>query len=157
MREIPKKNYLYLVILIIITILLTLVFFNVYNNYSYKKESFISKNLNCINSLDLNSLLTENSILFVYIDSIYNSNDNKQQEKLLDDLKALDVNKNFVFYDNNTKENQKYMKDNYKYNIKDKKLLLVFEDNKLVISKEIGSNLVDDILDIVYKVDDIND
>ena len=110
-----------------------------------------------INSLDLKSLLTENSILFVYVDSIYNNENKNQQEKLLDDLKALDINKSFVFYDNRTKENRKFMKDKYNLDIKGKKMILVFENNELIIHKVIGDELVDDVLNVVYKVDDIDD
>lgn len=157
MRQIPNKNYLYLVLLTIITVILTLAFFNVYSNYSAKKESYISKNMTNINSLDLKSLLTENSLLFVYVDSIYNNGDKEQEEKLLEDLKALDVNNSFVFYDNRTKENKKYLKDKYNIDIKDKKMLLVFEDSELIIHQELGDELVDDVLDVIYKVDDIDD
>jgi hypothetical protein len=157
MRQIPNKNYFYLLLLTVITVILTLAFFNVYSNYSVKKESYISKNMNNINSLDLKSLLTENSVLFVYVDSIYNNENKEQQEKLLDDLKALDINTSFVFYDNRTKENRKYMKDKYNLDIKDKKMILVFENNELTIHQAIGDELVDDVLNVVYKVDDIDD
>ena len=157
MRQIPKKNYFYLLLLTVITVILTLGIFNLYSNYSVKKESYISKNITNINSLDLSSLLTENSLLFVYVDSIYNNNDKEQEEKLLDDLKAIDMNKNFVFYDNRTKENKKYMKNKYNIDIKDKKMLLVFENNKLIIRQKLDDEFVDDIMNIIYKVDDIND
>ena len=157
MRQIPKKNYFYLLILTVITVILTLGFFNLYKNYSVKKESYISKNITNINSLDLSNLLTENSILFVYVDSIYNNNDKEQEEKLLDDLKAIDMNKSFVFYDNRAKENRKYMKNKYKIDIKDKKMLLVFENNELIIRQKLDDEFVDDIMNIIYKVDDIND
>ena len=157
MREIPKKNYFYLFLLTLITVALTLAFFNVYSNYSVKKASYISKNLTNINSLDLNSLLTENSLLFVYIDNIYNNEDKKEQEKLFDDLKAIDINSSFVFYNNRTKDNRKYIKDKYNLDIKNKKMILVFEDNKLIVSKELKDELAGPILEIVYKVDDIND
>lgn len=157
MREIPKKNYFYLLVLSIVTVVLTLAFFNVYNNYSVKKESFISKNLTSINSLDLKNLLTENSLLFVFVDDIYNNKDKKEQEELFDDLKAIDINKDFVFYDNRTEENRKYMQSNYNLNIKNKRMLLIFEDSKLIISKEIKNDLKNDVLKTIYKVDDIND
>lgn len=157
MREIPKKNYFYLFLLTLITVALTLAFFNVYSNYSVKKASYISKNLTNINSLDLNSLLTENSLLFVYVDNIYNNEDKKEQEKLFDDLKAIDINSSFVFYNNRTKDNRKYIKDKYNLDIKNKKMILVFEDNKLIVSKELKDELAGPILEIVYKVDDIND
>ena len=157
MRQKKKKNYFYLLLLTVITVILTLGIFNLYSNYSVKKESYISKNITNINSLDLSSLLTENSLLFVYVDSIYNNNDKEQEEKLLDDLKAIDMNKNFVFYDNRTKENKKYMKNKYNIDIKDKKMLLVFENNKLIIRQKLDDEFVDDIMNIIYKVDDIND
>ena len=157
MRQIPKKNYFYLLILIVITVILTLGFFNVYKNYSHKEESYLSQHISSINSLDLNSLLIENSLLFVYVDDRYNNKDNAQEEELLKSLKKDDMNKYFVFYANNSKKNQKYMLKTYNVDIKDRKMLLVFEDNKLVVKHALGKKIDDEIMKIVYDIEGLND
>lgn len=157
MRQIPKKNYFYLLLLTIITVILTLGFFNVYKNYSHKEESYLSQNISSINSLDLNSLLIENSLLFVYVDDRYNSKDNEQEEDLLKLLKKNDMNNYFVFYANNSKKNQNYMLKTYNVDIKNRKMLLVFEDNKLVIKHTLGKNISDEVMKIVYDIEGLND
>ena len=157
MRQIPKKNYFYLLLLVVITVILTLAFFNVYSNYAAKKESYMSQNVNCINNLDLKSLLIENTILYVYIDDKYDNKDNKVEEELFDELKELDINKDFVFMDNTDKKNQKYILNNFNVDIKNKKLLFVFEDGQLVEKKELKDEIKEEVIKIVSKYEDIND
>ncbi|MBR3523725.1 MAG: hypothetical protein IKN87_03465 [Bacilli bacterium] len=157
MRQIPKKNYFYLLLLVAITVILTLVFFNIYRNYSNNKKSYMSQNLTNINSLDLNSLLIENSLLFVYVDDKYDNKDNELEEKLFKELKDNDVNKSFVFYDNTNVKNQKYILNKYKIDIKGKKMLLVFEENQLVLKHILKDDVEDEIISIVSKFEDIDD
>ena len=157
MRQIPKKNYFYLLLLVAVTVILTLVFFNIYRNYSNNKKSYMSQNLTNINSLDLNSLLIENSLLFVYVDDKYDNKDNELEEKLFKELKDNDVNKSFVFYDNTNVKNQKYILNKYKIDIKGKKMLLVFEENQLVLKHILKDDVEDEIISIVSKFEDIDD
>ena len=157
MRQIPKKNYFYLLLLVAVTVILTLVFFNIYRNYSNNKKSYMSQNLTNINSLDLNSLLIENSLLFVYVDDKYDNKDNELEEKLFKELKDNDVNKSFVFYDNTNVKNQKYILNKYKIDIKGKKMLLVFEENQIVLKHILKDDVEDEIISIVSKFEDIDD
>ena len=157
MREIPKKNYFYLLLLVIVTVALTLTFFNLYRNYANDKKSYMSQNLTNINSLDLNGLLIENSLLFVYVDDRYDNKDNELEEKLFKELKKNDVNKNFVFYDNTNVKNQKYLMNKYKLDIKGKKMVLVFEENQLVLKHVLKNNVEDEVIKIVARFEDIDD
>ena len=157
MRKIPAKNYFYLLVLSVVTVVITLAIFNVYNNYGTKKESFMSQKLTSINNLDLKSLLVENSLLFVYIDDKYDDIDNDVEEKLYNELKKLDINKNFVFYNNSDKKNQNYLLKKYNINIKNKKFLLVFEDGSLVEKHVLKDNIKDEVLKVVNEYEDIDD
>lgn len=157
MREIPKKNYFYLLLLVIITVILTLAFFNLYKNYANEKKSFMSQNLTNINSLDLNGLLIENSLLFVYVDDKYDNKDNELEEKLFKELKKNDVTKNFVFYDNTNVKNQKALMNKYKLDIKNKKMILVFEENRLVLKHVLKDDVEDEVMNIVTRFEDIDD
>ena len=157
MREIPKKNYFYLLVLSLITVALTIMFFDLYRNYHNNNKSFISSKLTIVNGNSLKNLLIENSVVFVYVDDINNTDDNKVQEKFYDILKEKDVVKNFVFYDNTNLKNQKFISKKYNIDIKNKKMILIIEDNKLILRQNIKDDFENKFTKIIDSIEVAND
>ena len=155
MREIPKKNYLILVILSIVTVVISLSVFNIYSKKN--NESYISQNVLNASGNDIESLLLENNVLFVYIDSINNIKNKEMEKELIDELSSIDLKKYFVFYDNKIKKNINYFSKKYKLNIKKKKMLIVFEDGVLVKSINLTDNFKNEVMQIVISMGDLND
>ena len=110
MRQIPKKNYFYLLLLVAITVILTLVFFNIYRNYSDNKKSYMSQNLTNINSLDF-----------------YDNTNVKNQEYILNKYKIDIKGKKMLLV---FEENQLVLKHILKDDVEDEIISIVskFED-----------------------------
>lgn len=157
MRKIPTKNYFILAVLSLLTIVLVLAFFNIYHNYNKNKESYISQNIINVNSKDIKDLLLENNILFIYVDDVTNVSDEEKEKKLLDDLNEYDLKKHFVFYDNSSKDNIKYFKDNYNIDIKKNKMLIIFEEGKLNGSYKLNDDFEKEVVMIAAASGALND
>ena len=156
MREIPTKNYFILAILSILTVVLVLAFFNIYRNYDKNKESYLSQNIINISCKDIKDLLVENNTLFIYIDNIANIDDEEQEKKLLDELNEYDLKKHFVFLDNSDKQNINYFKEKYNIDIKNKKILVIFEDGKRS-SYKLGDDFEKEVIRLAISSGAFND
>lgn len=157
MREIPKKNYYILAILSMLTIFFVFAFLNIYDNYNKNRKSYMSKNVLNINSKDMNNLLLENNILFVYVDSASNIKDDDNEKNILDKIGQYDLKKYLVFYNNKEKDNIKYFLDKYKVNIKKQKMLIVFEDGNLTKSIILSDDFEDEVVQTIISVGVLDD
>jgi len=70
MREIPKKNYIILAVLVVVTIAVTLISASIYKS-STKQVSEIYKYLNKITPEEFEGYLVENPDVIVYISDRY--------------------------------------------------------------------------------------
>ena len=70
MRQIPKKNYIILVILIVITVLLTFILFDIYRNKD-KVTSDFYRYSNKITNEEFDEYILESSDLIIYISDKY--------------------------------------------------------------------------------------
>ena len=152
MREIPAKNYFILAILSIITIVVVFAIYNIYNNYNMNRESYISQNILNVNSKDMKNLLIENDILFMYVDNISNTKNEENEKEVLDLINQYNLKNYFVFYNNKSAENINYLKDNFKIDIKNKRMIIVFEDGKVFKKSVLGDNFKNDIIEMIIAI-----
>lgn len=144
MREIPKKNYLFVLIMAVVVVIITFVLMNLYN--ANKKEvysSYVKEIVHEIMLDDLDNYLQEHPDAILYINT--NDEANKKLEKEIKNLIARhNIQQYFVYIENNKDITKKYkLKDNNPVFIayKDGKVLETFSQDKYTI-KEIESFLV---------------
>ena len=140
MRKIPFKNYIYYVLLIIVTILLTLFLSNSYLDKK-KKESEFYNYSNKITWKELDEFIIENPDAILYIGNKYD-NGNKDFEKQLEEkIEELNIKEKIVFINFNNKLSNK-LNLKYKLNINANKLpVIVFFNEKLIKSYYYVSDL----------------
>ena len=134
MREIPKKNYFILVVLLVVTVLITLVLSNLYLNQEKAVSSFYEYS-NKLSSKEFEQFITENSDAIVYISDKYDLDNEFFEKKLKNKIDDLGLKKNLIFIDKNNvnKKFIKKMKKEYGINIKieESPILLVIIDDKV--------------------------
>lgn len=134
MREIPKRNYIIFVLMIIGVVLVTLIGVNVYNN-NIKPSSVLYKYLKSIKSGELNLYLSENPSTIIYISDKYdlsNEDIEKNLKRIIVDLNLYD---NFVYLDKSELNpdfiNQFNKVNKTIINIKNLPTLIIFNDNEV--------------------------
>ena len=141
MREIPKKNYIIMFIIVVSVVLLTHISCNIYNT-KYRKTSILTSYLSEIKMKDLDTYLMEkpNSIIYISSNSVTN---NEQELKLKDKLIELNITDYIVYLNIDNKDNLKKFNQKFNSNIKIDKLpiIVIIEDNK--ITKEYSVDSVD--------------
>ena len=144
MREIPKKNYLFVLIMAVVVVIITFILMNLYN--ANKKEAYSSYVKEIVHEImldDLDNYLQEHPDAILYINT--NDETNKKLEKEIKNLIARhNIQQYFVYIENNKDITKKYkLKDNNPVFIayKDGKVLETFSQDKYTI-KEIESFLV---------------
>lgn len=144
MREIPKKNYLFVLIMAVVVVIITFILMNLYN--ANKKEAYSSYVKEIVHEImldDLDNYLQEHPDAILYINT--NDEANKKLEKEIKNLIARhNIQQYFVYIENNKDITKKYkLKDNNPIFIayKDGKALETFSQDKYTI-KEIESFLV---------------
>ena len=100
MKEIPKKNYYILVVLLAVTVLLTLWLSNLYLNKEKLVSSFYEYS-NKITPKEFDQFVTENSDVIIYISDKYDLTNESFESKLEKKLDSLNLKQNFVFIDKN--------------------------------------------------------
>ena len=113
MREIPKKNYLFVLIMAVVVVIITFVLMNLYN--ANKKEAYSSYVKEIVHEImldDLDNYLQEHPDAILYINT--NDETNKKLEKEIKNLIARhNIQQYFVYIENNKDITKKYkLKDN---------------------------------------------
>ena len=134
MRKIPSKNYMYLALIVIITIILTFSLSKFYHN-RYRETSILYNYLPEVTLDDLDTYLIENEIAIIYIDDKYNLNDNKEEKKLKDNIIKYNMNNRFVFLDSNKIDQHFIVSFNqkYHYNFKEEYPMIIIMTKDRVI------------------------
>ena len=140
-----KKNYIYLVILILVTIVITFLL-----SFLYKKEdvkmSYSYEKLNRITSEEFEEYMLEQSDVIIYISDKTNLNYNKFEKKLIKKLEKLNLIKNVIYIDKSdmVESLQEKMSENYSYKYSEERLpaIIVINDGVFVQSAEINANSV---------------
>ena len=137
MREIPKKNYMILAVLILVTVLITLVLSNIYLNREKLVSNFYNNN-NTIRTNDFDEYLMEYSDLIIYISDKYDLSHESFEKKFEKKLIDLNLKNNLVYIDKNELDTKflKKLKEEYDLSIDLKKtpLIVVIIDKKVIKS-----------------------
>lgn len=144
MRNIPKKNYYILAVLLIATIIVTIVLSNLYLNKD-KQISDFYKHSNKITMDDFDQYMLENSDVLIYISDKYNLKNENVEKKLKNKIEKLNLKQNLIYVEK-SEINQKFLnkiKNDYKINIDLKKvpILIVIVDNKVITNEVITENI----------------
>ena len=142
-----KKNYIYLIILIVCTIFLTL-----FLSSLYKKEtiqvSYAYENLNKITSKEFEEYLLENPDAIIYIGDKTNIKNNKIEKKIINKIIKLNLLEKAIYIEKEDIVNsfEKILKEkyNYKYEEKNLPVMLLIVDGelsqKILINKQTNVN-----------------
>lgn len=136
----PKKNYIYLVVLIIATIVLTLTFSIIYKN-EVIKTCYLYENLNKITTLELDEYIMENPDSIIYIGDKNDLSNNKFEKKLLKQLKKHNLLENSVYIEKNevTKEFKNSLKNEHSQ---------VYDESKLPMILIVIDGGIEKIIDV---------
>jgi len=108
-RVIPKKNYLYLLIMFVVVVFLTFIIFDINKKYQTRKleESYLEDYLNEISANELKTILTEpSSEQFILITKTNNEDIYNFEIELKKTIKKKDLRDNFIYLDYTDKENE---------------------------------------------------
>ena len=146
-----KKNYIYLTVLILLTIVLTL-----FLSFLYKEEvietSYSYKILNKITGEEFNEYMIEHPDTIIYISDRTNLNNNKFEKKFIKELEKLNVLENVIYIDkkeiNNSLEKKLEEEYSYKYDEEKMPAIIVVNDGKVVQTSFVTeSSSIDSIID----------
>lgn len=146
MRQIPKKNYYILVVLLVVTILLTLSLSYVYRNKEKLVSNFYEYS-NKIKPQEFDEYMIENSDFIIYISDKYDLTYEEFENKFKEKLEKLNLKSNLIYIDKNdiNKEFLNKLKKEYNINIeiKDTPIVIVVVDNKVIknVSVDIDSDV----------------
>lgn len=132
-----KKNYIYFLILVIGTIVLTLLLAS-----SYKKdvveESFLYERLNKITATEFEEYIIENPNSIIYIGDKTNVDNNKFEKELIDKFEKLHLLTNVVYIEKTEINSslQKRLKELYSFEYNENNLptILVINDGEIIQS-----------------------
>lgn len=134
MREIPKKNYFILFIVIVFSLLIAFYFRNWYKTYedSYLSKSIVGNYLFEINYKELDNYLVENQSAIIYVSKVGNEKIRNFEKKFINAINQNDLKNKILYLDLSN-----YKGDtNDKYTINDKDItsvpnISVFKNGKL--------------------------
>ena len=143
MREIQKKNYYVLVVLLATTVLLTLYLSNLYLNKEKLTSDFYNY-ASVITPEDFDEFMTENSEVIIYISDKYDLSHNTFEKKFETKIDELNLKHNLIYIDKEdiTSEFLNKLKKSYEINLDLKKLpvVVVTVDKKVVRNTSITPN-----------------
>ena len=146
-----KKNYIYLLILLVATVGLTFLLSSIYNkevntvSYSYEK-------LNKITSDEFEEYMMENTETIVYISDKNDLSNNKFEKKFIKKLENLNLLENTIYIEKaEINDNfRELLKTNYNYKLEEKKfpLIIVIDNGEIVQNVGVDkSSNIDTIVD----------
>jgi hypothetical protein len=136
-----KKNYIYLLILLIATVGLTFLLSSIYSkevnsvSYSYEK-------LNKITSVEFEEYMIENTETIIYVSDKNDLSNNKFEKKFIKKLESLNLLENTIYIEKDevTNKFKELLKTNYNYKIEEKKLpIIIVIDNGEILQNTVVS------------------
>lgn len=145
MREIPKKNYIILVVLLAVTVLLTLFLSNLYVNKEKLTSNFYGYS-NKITPESFDEFMTENEDIIIYIGDKYDLTFEKVEEELSEKIDELNLKHNLIYIDKSYVD-KKFIKKlkGYDINIDMDKLPIVVVITEKEVLKNVSINSNTDI------------
>ncbi len=101
-RVVPVKNYIYLLIMIIVVVSLTFLIFNINKNYQTEKleTSYLANYLTVVKTEELSNILSEpSSELFIFVTKTNDENVFNLEKDLKKIIKKHDLRDNFILLD----------------------------------------------------------
>ena len=101
-RVVPIKNYIYLLIMIIVVVSLTFLIFNINKNYQTEKleTSYLANYLTVVKTEELSNILSEpRSELFIFVTKTNDENIFNLEKDLKKIIKKHDLRDNFILLD----------------------------------------------------------
>lgn len=144
-RVIPKKNYLYLGIMIVLVVLVTFFIFEVNKKYQERKleSSYLSGYVSEVNVSDLNNILTEpSSELFILVTKTGNEDIYTFETDLKKVIKNRDLRDNFIYIDYTDKEDFKELNDVMGSDIKTIPAIVYYKDGVYVKTIDSSTNIL---------------
>lgn len=149
-----KKNYIYLLILLLATALITLLLAGI-----YKKEvihnCYAYENMNKIIPDEFEVYMQENPDTIIYIGNKNNLENNKFEKKLVEKLENLNILENIIYIEKEEIDVslKNILKENYNFNYNENKIpvLIVIIDNKIIQTSIVDENSIVDTI-INYEV-----
>ena len=130
-----KKNYIYLTILLIVTVIITLSLSNLYKRET-TEISYSYEMLNKITANEFEEYMIEHPDTIIYIADKTNLDNNKFEKKFVNKLEKLNLLENVVYIEKEemTKKIEELLKKNYSYEYKEKNLpiIIVISDAKVI-------------------------
>ncbi len=136
MREIPKKNYVILLVIIILTILLTIYLGNWYKATQYMNidENILAERLPEVKLAEIDTFLQENPNIIIYIASSTNQENKVFEKKLYDYIVKNNLTNSFVYLNKNDVLEQQIIDLQKKYGSEDiKNINMTFIPNFYVV------------------------
>ena len=133
MREVPKKNYIIMLIIIISIIIVTIFLSNQYNT-RFKRTSVLYNYLSEIKKKDLDSYLIEKPDIIIYASNKYNNSFELQEEKIMQEIMDNNIYDYFVYLNLEDKKLNIFNELNKKYNGNLKNqlpVLIIFENGEI--------------------------
>lgn len=134
-KVIPKKNYLYLVIMIVLVVFVTFFIFEINKKYQERKleSSYLSGYVSEVNVSDLNNILTEpSSELFILVTKTGNEDIYSLETDLKKVIKSHDLTDNFIYIDYTDKEDFKELNDVMGSDIKSIPAIVYYKNGEYV-------------------------
>lgn len=135
MREVPRKNYIIMILIVLSVVIITIALGNAYNNREKKMSDFYMF-LPEIKVNDLDTYLLENPNVVIYISDKYNLENEIIEEKMEKEITELNVKNYFVYLDTNDITDSFLKKFNKKYNgnidITKTPIIVIINEGKVV-------------------------
>ena len=108
-RVVPKKNYIKLLIMLVLVVVITLLIANISSRYNVNKltQSYLYEYINDVNITELKNVLTEpSSELFILVTRTNDESVYKFEKDLKKLIKNNELRDNFIYIDYTNKENK---------------------------------------------------
>lgn len=147
----PKKNYAYLTLLILGTIILTFTFSIIYK-HEVVNTCYLYENLNKITTNELDEYIMENPDSIIYIGNMTDLSNNKFEKKFLKQLKKQNLLETSVYIEKNdvSKEFKRLLKNKHSqvYDENNLPMILVVIDGKIseivhVLNDSFAESIID--------------
>lgn len=149
--NIPKKNYIIVILLFTFTVAITLIFSSIYTNKKEESVSNFYESTKKINYQDVENYLLDNPESIIYITDKNNKKYTKVEKKLESRLEKLKLKDSFVIIEYTELENglNKYLKDKYNTTIEynNSPIMIIINNDMIEANITITDNTnVNDIL-----------
>lgn len=135
MRQIPKKNYYILALILVLTVLVTLALCKLYINLTRDVNPFYEYS-NTIDANEFDEYVLEKDSYFIYISDKYDLTLNEFEEELQDKIIEYTLHDNYIYIDksvlNKKLENKINDMGEEKINFKRLPIILEVEQNKII-------------------------